>query len=206
MTGEHFGWDVPNFSLNSDMYYYLRKGTLILPTDLYTQVWRADKYQPSLTDQRYTESGTFTGYLVSRYGIESYLSAYKDNGNFETIYGKSLTSLEQDWLRSLRVGNLFQAVLFILAGAVILGLGSLSIQQGWQWIPAALTGWLAIGFWLWYSFYPVWMIPGGLLISAVLGGLVAHWRQRAGLWLLWLGGAATLGGFLLAPAVLLFLR
>lgn len=206
MTGEHFGWAVPYFSLNFDMYFYLRKGTLIPLTDLYTQVWSADQYQPDLTSQRYVESGCFARYLVSRYGIESYLSAYKDNGNFETIYGKSLTLLEQGWLRSLRIGNLLQAILFTIAGTGILCLVTLSVLRGRQWIPAALTAWLAFLLWSWYAFYPVWFVPGCLLIAAVLGGFVANRRQRVGLWLMWLGGAGTLAGFMLMPALLLLLR
>jgi hypothetical protein len=46
----------------------------------------------------------------------------------------------------------------------------------------------------------------GLLLACVTGGLVAHWWQRLGLWLLWLGGVATLVTLMLAPALLVFFR
>ncbi len=173
-------------------------------SDLYNQVWSADRYQPDLTSLRYVESSSFARYLVRRYGVASYLNAYQNNGSFEMIYGKTLAQLEQGWVRSLRTGNLVQVVAFTLSGAAILGLVTLSILRGWRWIPAAVTGWRAFISWGWYAYYPALIVPGGLLILAVIGGLVAHWRRRLGLWLLWSGGTATLAGFLLAPALLLF--
>ena len=48
--------------------------------------------------QAYLEAGSFTKYLITAYGVNSFKALYQGK-SYEEVYGKSLAALEQEWLR-----------------------------------------------------------------------------------------------------------
>ena len=195
-----WGWPFP-YTDREGILVVQRRGQLIPMADLRYGV----SYNSPNRVLEYLQAGSFASYLIDRYGIATYLRLFEVKSTYESVYNHPYEDLAHDWLLSLKIRNLFQALLLILSGAAILGLVHLATRFGWVWIPAAVIGWLAFTAWAVCCFYDIY--PGvGILVASLACGLVAHWRSRLGLGVLWVGGTATLVGFLLAPAVLLFFR
>jgi hypothetical protein len=49
------------------------------------------------SSRSYTIAGSFMKYLLDTYGAPSLRRAYGSGGDFETVYGKSLATLEAEW-------------------------------------------------------------------------------------------------------------
>jgi hypothetical protein len=49
----------------------------------------------------YVLAGSFVGFLIEKYGLPAFRRLY-GSGNYETVYGKSLDTLEKDWRLSLQ--------------------------------------------------------------------------------------------------------
>jgi hypothetical protein len=227
-AGKRFEWGVP-FIFDMEMYLYesFRTGQFIPLSELQLGV----SYTSSTSGQQYAEAGSFTSYLINKYGVEKFLVLYKSGDDFEGIYNVSFEQLANGWLQSLRVGNLMQALILIAGGVVVLWLIYLAIMHGWKWIPAALIGWLAFLLWsfllgtsdamsLLYVIiyrsagvppppyeviYPIWA-PAGLILAALLGAILSRWKKLAGKIVLWLAGVGPMIGFLLIPAIALFFK
>jgi tetratricopeptide (TPR) repeat protein len=46
----------------------------------------------------YTEAGSFVKFLVGQYGLEPLRELLKQGGSWESVYGKSISELEEEWL------------------------------------------------------------------------------------------------------------
>lgn len=229
-TDQRFQWGTfIIYDYHISLYEALRSGEFIPPSDLRYGVY-ANKYDSS-TGLRYTEAGSFSGYLIDRYGMDKFLAIYKDSRDFEGIYNLSYDQLADGWLRSVKLGNLMLMSTIVLGGLAALGLISLAVTNGWRWFPAAIFGWLAFLCWsfllgtssavgllymlLFHSanvfpipyevIYPIWA-PAGLVLAALLGSIIFHWKKRAGKIVLWLTGAGPMIGFLLVPAIVQFFK
>jgi hypothetical protein len=227
-TGREFEWGVP-LIFDDDIYIYevLRTGQLIPLTEMRLGI-SASQYDAT-TGLRYAEAGSFVRYLIDTYGTEKFLMLFESGDDFKGVYNLPFAQLENDWLQSLRVGNLMQVLILMLGGVIVLWLIHLAITHGWHWIPAVIIGWLAFLLWsfllgtsdamglLYVILYrpvevppipyeviaPIW-VPAGLVLATLLGAVISRWKKRAGGIVLWLTGIGTMIAFLIIPAVNLF--
>lgn len=57
-------------------------------------------FASNASGKSYVLAGSFTSYLISRYGAEKYLLVYHSL-DYERVYGKAIEQLEQEWLAQL---------------------------------------------------------------------------------------------------------
>ena len=228
IAGKRFEWGTPFiFDNEISLYESLRTGYFIPLSELQYGV----SYTSPTSGQQYVEAGSFTNYLIDKYGMKKFLALYQNSTDIEKIYNLSFEQLAIGWLQSIRVGNLVLVLTLMFGGIAVLGLSHLAIRQSWRWIPAVIIGWLAFLLWsfllgtsdalvlLYVILYrpagvppvpyeviaPIW-VPAGLILAALLGAIIFRWKKQAGKVALWLMGIGPMIGFLLVPAIVLFFK
>jgi hypothetical protein len=79
----------------------------------------------------YRLAGSFTGYLVDIDGWGKYWELYQD-GQYEVVYGRSLTELEQEWLAQLAAYKRIRYAPLTLLGLLCV---ALLVRAAWQPTP-----------------------------------------------------------------------
>ncbi len=208
MTEERFGWGLafPNWlrPVDSQLYACTREGEELLSLeDLSTMSSLWDTRDPESSRLRYLQAGSFTKYLVGRYGLDAFVEVC-GHSDFERAYGRSLRELEAEWLANIRVGHLLQGLEVAAGGLATLVLLHGAVARGWRWIVVAIVGLLAFAVWSFYLVYTP-MLQVGMLAAAMIGVPLGLWRRTWGLAFLWGIGAVSLLLLVLAPPALVLL-
>ena len=93
----------------------------------------------------YVESGSFAGYLISRFGLPKYEKVYYSI-DFQQVYRTSLGELERAWIQQLWWKNLLVTAIYIFTGVLCLYAMSVALTKESPWwflfvalIPQALA-------------------------------------------------------------------
>lgn len=88
-------WD--SYDLHSLSKYFFEKGKIISLSELTKNF---DSYDERIT---YPQSGSLVKYIIGKYGFDKFKKLWNDgNDGIETIYGKSISSLENEWIEEIK--------------------------------------------------------------------------------------------------------
>lgn len=199
---EHFGdLAFPNLfrPVNLATLAEFRRGLFLSLTDL-----QKDFYFSGETRRlAYLEAGSFTKYLINHYSYNKFREVYY-TADYLSVYGKSLSELEREWLSSLRWLNLLASDIHLMTGLLCLGMISVGLTRKtllW-WLLVAVASLAVAVFDLYlYQRFPS-QLALGLLVAALLTvplskKVAMKWLQR----MLWACGGALLAYYVLLPTV-----
>lgn len=100
-------WGIHNMDWTA---YYLRSSRYVSLDKLYDR----ETFFSIDDSVSYPIVGAFTEYLLATYGIETFLTFYRRNGNmaeeFERVYGKSVSGMNEEFVNYIRLFRLDEAV------------------------------------------------------------------------------------------------
>lgn len=141
---------------------------------------------------RYVIAGSFGHFLEKEYGFKKYNQVLKDG--YKKSLGKTLTELEEEWLKSLKLGSILQNLIMVLFAIVILliahqwlNLKKLDFFVRLSAIIVFLLGFLSWGYYLSYGDNDLW----GLVFAVLVASLIKIWKSKIAIISLWSLGVLT---------------
>jgi len=139
-TQERFGHELafPNFSMpvNWCILKELSKATLLPLLNLH----KGMGFYGGSRKLAYLQAGSFTKYLIKRYGYAKFRDAYY-SGDYKYVYGQSLSELERGWVASLQRFALLILGMRVATGLLCLVIAHLALVRKtplW-WLTAAIA-------------------------------------------------------------------
>ena len=204
-----FGWGDCGYTTNRNrdahLYSILRAGGEMIPLVNMMQTRLLSPDDPA-SFQRYEQAGSLVDFFVARYGITRFMEFYHASAftnedidaAMQKFFGRSMNELENDWLASLRAGNFWQTLAYMLGSVGLLGMSVAVIRRGRAYLAAFVMGAVALLVWSLYWFYPL-EFYGAVLLGIIVGLLLGIRFKRAGSIFILAMGLVSLAIWILPP-------